>query len=78
MKTFKQIIALFPSPIWLAEHIRAKAVSDITVRQWGNRNSIPSKYWGDFVRLAMENDIENVSFAVMAKIAANAKKPEAA
>ena len=47
--TYKTIISLFPSNAWLAERL---GVQEVTVRQWGNRNSIPAAYWGRVVEFA--------------------------
>ena len=46
---FKNIINKFSSVADLADFLD---VSAITVRSWGNRNSIPSKYWSKILQCA--------------------------
>lgn len=54
--TFKSIIHRFDDRDALAE---ACNVETVTVRQWGNRQSIPSRYWQIIV-----NHAENVGVAL--------------
>lgn len=64
--TYKSILTLFPSSAWLAERL---SISAITVRAWGNRNSIPSANWNKIVKLAYDNGIKGVTLEVLASIA---------
>lgn len=69
-KTAREIIALFPSPAYCAEYL---GISVITVRQWANRDNIPSKYWPDMISEAALMKIE-----LTADDFINMKKEEAA
>lgn len=46
--TFKEIILKFDA----LDLANALGVSIVTVRQWGNRKSIPAKYWVKLISLA--------------------------
>lgn len=46
---FKNIINKFSSTSDLADFLD---VSPVTVRSWGNRNSIPAKYWSKVLQCA--------------------------
>lgn len=66
MQTIKDIIRSFGSAASLAREIGRKPV---TVRQWGNRNSIPDEHWDDVVRAAQSRRIKGVTLAALSRIA---------
>lgn len=70
MKSFADVIALWPSAEALAADLSLRGV---TVRQWRNRNSIPAAYWGEIVAAAEARGATGLSLDVLAKIAAAAK-----
>lgn len=55
MMTFSDIIARWPSAVALAEDI---GESEITVRSWKQRNSIPARHWLSIVRAAQKRKVE--------------------
>lgn len=67
MNTFRDIIKAFGGGASLARQIGEKPV---TVRAWGNRNSIPAEHWLDIERAAQANGLSEISVARMAKLAA--------
>lgn len=67
--TFKALINRFPSNSWLAERL---PVSEVTVRQWGNRKSIPSEYWANIVALGSEAGV-SISLQDLATVSVTEK-----
>ena len=65
MKRFKNIVDRFPDRYAIALDL---GVEEITVRQWGNRNSIPSPYWARLVELAPAHGV-SLSLSELAEIA---------
>jgi hypothetical protein len=74
VKPFKSIVARFPDREAIANDL---GVKEITVRQWGNRNSIPSSYWTKLVELAPKHGVD-LSLDELASIAATPSKADAA
>lgn len=54
MMTHRDIVNLWPTATALASDIGA---SEITVRQWRNRNSIPARHWQAVLRAADERGL---------------------
>ncbi len=69
--TFKTLIKRFPSNLWLSEKLD---VSEVTVRQWGNRKSIPSQYWASIVShgeaAGVEITLQDLANAAAGEVAA--------
>lgn len=63
--TFKSIIGLWPSGEEFAEDV---GVRGVTARQWGNRDSIPAKYFPDIVAAAKRRGFD-VSFEQLSRCA---------
>jgi hypothetical protein len=61
-----KIIELWDSPQDLAEEINVKYN---TLMRWKYRNSIPSEYWTDIVRVAKEEDLP-VTYRLLAETVA--------
>lgn len=79
--SFTAIVDLWPSCPKLAADINAwgaglapgdafRPVTDGHVRSWKARNSIPDDYWLALVERAPDRDIEGLSLAVLANLAA--------
>lgn len=66
MKTFKDIIQRWKSAETLARELGEKGV---TVRQWGNRNSIPPEKWMAIVEAADRSGFEDINLELLASIA---------
>ena len=67
MRSFADVIRLWPSAEQLADDLRIKGV---TVRQWRNRNSIPAEHWIRLIEVARARAL-SVTLDDLARLAAN-------
>lgn len=67
MNSHREIIELWSSRADLAREV---GVDYQTARQWHLRNSIPSEYWCDLVRVAQERGLDQISVDLLATIKA--------
>ena len=70
MNSFYEVIQAFGGGSKLAGDI---GINPITVRQWGNRGSIPSKYWPAIVEAAKAKRIRGVTYQALAQIIEKAR-----
>jgi uncharacterized protein YjcR len=68
MRTFKEVIDLWPSVDELAEDLGKKPN---TVRKWRVRNSVPADEWMRLIQSARARGIERVNADALAKIASS-------
>lgn len=73
MYTAKDIISRFGTAAALA---RKLGRPESTVRQWGNRNSIPRTHWPELIGLAERSGVSGIDYESLAKI--GLQKSEAA
>lgn len=66
MDSFADIVEAWPSAVALAADVR---VTPVTARAWKARG-IPAEYWSDVVQAAVKRNIQGVSLAVLARLAA--------
>ena len=65
MKTFYDVIGLWPTAVDFGEDI---GVSEGNARSWKTRNSIPSGYWLETIRMAKERNYRGVNLKLLAGI----------
>ena len=78
MRTFSEIINLWPNAVKLAEDI---GLPPVNVRTWRQRNSIPPEYWQAIIASAECRGIPGVTADALMQIAADVagiKKQDAA
>lgn len=72
--TFREIIGRWPSITLLA---RLMSEGEHKVNKWYSRNSIPSEYWGELLRVAKISEVK-LSAMDLVQAAEAAKKEKAA
>ena len=70
MNSFHDVIQAFGGGAKLASDI---GINPITVRQWGNRGSIPSKYWPAIVEAAKAKRLRGVNYKTLASLIEKAR-----
>lgn len=65
MRTFKDVIQRWKSAEDLARELGEKGV---TVRQWGNRNSIPPEKWLGIVQAANRAGFNEITLELLASL----------
>lgn len=73
MKSFRDVIAKWPSLEALAEDTGAKLVA---VLQWRVRGNVPPRYWAALLRGAQTRKIEGLSLDSLDKLLAAQRAPQ--
>lgn len=68
MRTFKDVLQRWRPLEKLAQELGERGV---TVRQWGNRNSIPPEHWLSIVQVAERYGFNDITIDLLARIAAS-------
>jgi hypothetical protein len=73
MKTFGEVIDRWRSASELAREMGEQGV---TVRQWRNRNNIPSEKWQRLIEVAASRGLHDVTLELLASLAASKPRRE--